>query len=192
MALPGETEAGSAGKQPCRGIARRAHRDDDHGRGSPLSRSSPNPIGSIDPDALKIPARRAASTLTPSARSPVPAEPAQDSLRQGATQAAGAAPTLRYSPAGDSAPPLRLKAAGMTERFPFGPSTRPEPPLFPREQRISPDRPAAVQGAKRRSEPLTARTDLERFAVRERRSEPTELLSQYTWAQLLILELCHS
>ena len=77
MALPGETEAGSAGKQPCRGIARRAHRDDDHGRGSPLSRSSPNPIGSIDPDALKIPARRAASTLTPSARSPVPAEPAQ-------------------------------------------------------------------------------------------------------------------
>ena len=34
MALPGETEAGSAGKQPCRGIARRAHRDDDHGRGS--------------------------------------------------------------------------------------------------------------------------------------------------------------
>ena len=77
MALPGETEAGSAGKQPCRGIARRAHRDDDHGRGSPLSRSSPNPIGSIDPDALKIPARRAASTLTRSARSPVPAEPAQ-------------------------------------------------------------------------------------------------------------------
>ena len=40
-----------------------------------------------------------------------------------------------------------------------------------------------------RSGPLTARTDLERFAVRERRSEPTELLSQYTWAQLLILEI---
>ena len=79
MALPGETEAGTAGKQPCRGIARRAHRDDDHGRGSPLSRSSPNPIGSIDPDALKIPARRAASTLPRSARSPVPAEPAQRS-----------------------------------------------------------------------------------------------------------------
>ena len=32
-----------------------------------------------------------------------------DSLRQGASQAAGAAPTLRYGPAGDSAPPLRLK-----------------------------------------------------------------------------------
>ena len=78
MALPGETEAGSAGKQPCRGIARRAHRDDDHGRGTHLSRSSQNPIGSKDPDALKIPARRAASTLTRSARSPVPAEPAHE------------------------------------------------------------------------------------------------------------------
>ena len=49
-----------------------------------------------------------------------------DSLRREASQAAGAAPTLRYGPAGDSAPRLRLKAAGMTERFPFGPSTRPE------------------------------------------------------------------
>ena len=75
MALPGKTEAGSAGKQPCRGIARRAHQDDDHGRGSHLSRSSQSPIGSIDPDALKIPARRAPSTLTRSAHSPVPAEP---------------------------------------------------------------------------------------------------------------------
>ena len=26
----------------------------------------------------------------------------------------------------------------MTERFPFGPSTRREPPLFPREQRSPP------------------------------------------------------
>ena len=68
-------------------------------------------------------------------------------------------------------------------------STPPPPPPFPREQRVSPDRPAAVQSAKRRSEPLTTRTALERFAVRERRSEPTELLSQYTWAQLLILEI---
>ena len=32
-----------------------------------------------------------------------------DSLRQGASQAAGAAPTLRYGPAGDSAPRLRLR-----------------------------------------------------------------------------------
>ena len=73
---------------------------------------------------------------------------------------------LRYGPAGDSAPRLRLKATGMTERFLSGPSTRPEPPLFPREQRVSPDRPAAVQGAKRRSVPLTARTDLELFETR--------------------------
>ena len=42
----------------------------------------------------------------------------------------------------------------MTERFPFGPSTRPEPPFFPRKQRLSPDRPAAVQGAKRRKRTL--------------------------------------
>ena len=46
----------------------------------------------------------------------------RDSLRQGASQAAGAAPTLRYGPAGDSAPRLRLKAAGMAERFLFGAS----------------------------------------------------------------------
>ena len=85
---------------------------------------------------------------------------------------AGAAPTLRYGPTGDSAPRLRLKAAGMTERFPFCPSTR--PPLSPREQRVSPDRPAAVQGAKRRSEPLTARTDLQSSAARERGFKKTK------------------
>ena len=43
-----------------------------------------------------------------------------DSLRREASQAAGAAPTLRYGPAGDSAPRLRLKASGMAERLPFG------------------------------------------------------------------------
>ena len=74
---PGETEAGSAGRQPCRGIARRAHRDDARGRGSRLSRSPQSLIGSKVPDALKIPAHRAVSTLPRSARSPVPAEPAQ-------------------------------------------------------------------------------------------------------------------
>jgi len=36
----------------------------------------PNLIGSIDPDALKIPARRAEYSLTGNAHSPVPAEPA--------------------------------------------------------------------------------------------------------------------
>ena len=74
--LPGETEAGSAGKQPCRGITRWAHREDDHGRGNRPLAPTLHPIGSIAPHALKIPARRAASTLTRSARSPVPAEPA--------------------------------------------------------------------------------------------------------------------
>ena len=57
MALPGETEAGSAGKQPCPGIVRRAHRDDDHGRGNERLAPTLHPIGSKDPDALKIPAR---------------------------------------------------------------------------------------------------------------------------------------
>ena len=54
----------------------------------------------------------------------------RDSLRRGASQAAGAAPTLRYGPAGDSAPRLRLKAAGMTERFPFGPASTARMPRF--------------------------------------------------------------
>ena len=72
-----------------------------------------------------------------------------DSRSQGASQAASAAPTLRYGPAGDSAPRLRLKAAGMTERFPFGPSTRPEISLFPHKQpslRIGPERSRARSG----------------------------------------------
>ena len=38
-----------------------------------------------------------------------------DSRSREASQAAGAAPTLRYGPAGDSAPRLRLKASGMAE-----------------------------------------------------------------------------
>ena len=83
MALPGETEAGSAGKQPCPGIVRRAHRDDDHGRGNERLAPTLHPIGSKDPDALKIPARRAASTLTRSVRSPVLAEPAHNPKNKG-------------------------------------------------------------------------------------------------------------
>ena len=46
----------------------------------------------------------------------------------------------------------------MVERFPSGPSTRPPP--FPLVNSASPwIGPGAVQGAKRRSGPLTARTD---------------------------------
>jgi hypothetical protein len=77
MAQPGETEAGSSGKQPCRGIAWWAHRDDDRERASSTSRSFPNHIGSKDPHALKIPTRRAEYSLTENADSPVPAEPEQ-------------------------------------------------------------------------------------------------------------------
>ena len=54
--------------------------------------------------------------LTPTQTSP-PERTAPDSLRREASQAAGAAPTLRYGPAGDSDPRLRLKASGMAERF---------------------------------------------------------------------------
>jgi len=81
MAVPGETEAGSAGTQPCRGIAWWAHRDDADERGSQLSRSPQNHIGSKDPHALKIPARRAECSLTENARTPFQAEPGQVNLR---------------------------------------------------------------------------------------------------------------
>src|SRR5712671_6585355 len=77
MTVPGETEAGSAGMHPCRGITWRAHRDDDRSAEVPLPRSSKNRIGSVDPDALKIPARRAECSLTENARSPFHAEPGQ-------------------------------------------------------------------------------------------------------------------
>ena len=75
MISPGETEAGTAGMQPCRGITWRAHRDDDRSAEAPLLRSSRTPIGSVDPDALKIPARTAECSLTENARSPFHAEP---------------------------------------------------------------------------------------------------------------------
>ena len=63
--------------QPCQGTARRAHRDDDRQRGNQFLALLSNPIGSKDPDALKIPARRAEYSLTESASSPVQAEPRQ-------------------------------------------------------------------------------------------------------------------
>ena len=46
--------------------------------------------------------------LTPTQTSP-PERTTPDSLRREASQAAGAAPTLRYGPTGDSAPRLRLR-----------------------------------------------------------------------------------
>ena len=41
-------------------------------------------------------------------------------------------------------------------------------PPFSLVNSVSPDRPTAVQGAKRRSVPLTARTDLQSSVARER------------------------
>jgi len=69
MILPGETEAGSAGTQPCRRIAWQAHRDDERGAEASLLRSSRGPHRSVDPHALKIPARREENSLTKSALS---------------------------------------------------------------------------------------------------------------------------
>ena len=43
MLLPGETEAGSAGMQPCRGIAWRAHRNDEWQRRNVFLALLPNP-----------------------------------------------------------------------------------------------------------------------------------------------------
>ena len=54
--------------------------------------------------AAAVQASGATTKSTPKTRIKTP-----DSLRQGASQAAGAAPTLRYGPAGDSAPRLRLR-----------------------------------------------------------------------------------
>ena len=56
----------------------------------------------------------------------------------------------------------------MAERFLSARPHGPRPPLFPRKQRVFRIGPGAVQGAKRRSEPLTARTDLESFRAREK------------------------
>ena len=63
MNAPGETEAGSAGRR----IAWRSHRDDERSAAASLPRSSKLHIGSVDPDALKIPARRAEYLLAESA-----------------------------------------------------------------------------------------------------------------------------
>jgi len=76
MILPGETKAGTAGTQPCRGIARWAHRDDERGREDSFLRR-PNSHRIERPHALKIPARRAEYSLTENVASPFQAEPRQ-------------------------------------------------------------------------------------------------------------------
>ena len=103
-------------------------------------------------------------------RLPIFSHPPKQAHRRGPLRIASAerrvkplarAPTLRYGPAGDSAPQLRLKAAGMAERLPFGPSHGPKFPFSLVNSASLQIGPELVQGAKRRSEPLTARTDLE-------------------------------
>lgn len=81
MILPGKTEAGSAGTQPCRGIAWRAHLDDERSASASLPRSSKTHIGSVDPDALKIPTRRAEYSLMGSGLPPFQADPTQTPIR---------------------------------------------------------------------------------------------------------------
>jgi len=98
MILPGETEAGSAGMQPCRGIAWWAHRDDDQERGNQLLALRLPIIGSKDPDALKIPARRAEFTLTENASSPFHAEPAQEILEGWLIELIGRVPNGVFVP----------------------------------------------------------------------------------------------
>ena len=82
MTLLGETDAGNAGMQPCQGIAWWAHQDDERRRKDHLLTLPQTSIGSVDPDALKIPARRAEYSLTENALSPFQAEPTHNDKRK--------------------------------------------------------------------------------------------------------------
>ena len=83
----------------------------------------------------------------------------------------GALRLLRFAAAlaGDSTPLLRLKRLGMAERF-LSARTRPETttPLFPRKQPFFGSARSGPGRGTRRSEPLTARTDLESSKAREK------------------------
>src|ERR1035437_5848353 len=77
MTLPGEAEAGSAGMQPCRGIAWWAHRDDVAGRGSSPFALYPKTHRIGRPLCLENPRPEGAEySLTESELSPLHAEPA--------------------------------------------------------------------------------------------------------------------
>ena len=76
MTLPGETEAGSAGMQPCRGIAWWAHRNDVAGRGSSPFALFPKTHRIGRPLCLENPRPEGAEySLTESDPSPFHAEP---------------------------------------------------------------------------------------------------------------------
>jgi hypothetical protein len=78
MTLPGETEAGSAGMHPCRGIAWWAHRNDVAGRESSSFALSPKTHRIGRPLCLENPRPEGAEySLVESATSPLHAEPEQ-------------------------------------------------------------------------------------------------------------------
>jgi hypothetical protein len=80
MTLPSETEAGSAGTQPCRGIAWWAHRDD-VGRGGSPSALFPKTHRIGRPQCLENPRPEGAEcSLTESVSVPFHAEPGQGSV----------------------------------------------------------------------------------------------------------------
>ena len=56
LILPGERGAGSAGTQPCRGVAWRDHGDDEWQHEAHFLALPQTSIGSVDRNALKIPA----------------------------------------------------------------------------------------------------------------------------------------
>ena len=75
MVLPGETERALRGRNHAEGYpGGRVHRDDERGREDSFLRR-PTSIGSKDPHALKIPARRAEYSPTENVASPFQAEP---------------------------------------------------------------------------------------------------------------------
>jgi hypothetical protein len=76
MIAPSETEAGSAGRQPRRGIAWRVGQSVNRQRGNQSSALPSILISLIDPYALKIPAPKGRNFyLTENARTPFSAEP---------------------------------------------------------------------------------------------------------------------
>ena len=121
LKLPGETEAGSAGTRSCRGAARRAHRNDEVGAcesgAAPLRQTF---IGSKDPHALKIPARRAESYITKSASLHIPGS--QDDLAQTSSKQLSC-----YTPA---TPRHHSLASVESTDLPDLPTDSPEEPFF--------------------------------------------------------------
>jgi hypothetical protein len=86
MTFLGQTKAGFGRTQPCRGIAWWANRDDERQRWNCFLHCFQILIEPVDPNALKISARRADYSLTESALTPFQAEPTHSPLSQGFLQ----------------------------------------------------------------------------------------------------------